>query len=59
MADAENETHSGDFPVLQPLLLKHYINEKACSRALRARVLGVLHNMACLASLAFFIKWCV
>ena len=31
MADAENETHSGDFPVLQPLLPKHYINEKACS----------------------------
>ena len=31
MTDAENETHSGDSPVLQPLLPSHFINEKACS----------------------------
>ena len=31
MADAENETHSGDLPVLQPLLHTHFVNEKACS----------------------------
>ena len=31
MADAENETHSGDLPVLQPLPPTHSVNEKACS----------------------------
>ena len=31
MTDAENETHSGDSPVLQPLPPSHFINEKACS----------------------------
>ena len=31
MADAENETHSGDLPVLQPLPPTHFVNEKACS----------------------------
>ena len=31
MADAENETHSGDLPVLQPLPPIHFVNEKACS----------------------------
>ena len=31
MADAENETHSGDLPVLQPLPAIHFVNEKACS----------------------------
>ena len=30
MADAENETHSGDLPVLQPLPPTHFVNEKAC-----------------------------
>ena len=31
MADAENETHSGDLPVLQPLPTTHFLNEKVCS----------------------------
>ena len=31
MTDAENETHSGDSPVLQPLPPSHFINKKACS----------------------------
>ena len=31
MADAENETYSGDLPVLQPLPSTHFVNEKACS----------------------------
>ena len=31
MADAENETHSGDLPVLQPLPPTHFVNEKTCS----------------------------
>ena len=31
MADAEDETHSVDLPVLQLLPPKHFINEKACS----------------------------
>ena len=31
MADAENETHSGDLPVLQPLPLTYFVKEKACS----------------------------
>ena len=31
MADAENETHSGDLPVLQPLPLTYFVNQKACS----------------------------
>ena len=31
MADAENKTHSGDLPVLQPLPPTHFVNEKACS----------------------------
>ena len=30
MADAENETHSGDLPVLQPLPLIYFANERAC-----------------------------
>ena len=30
MADAENETHSGDLPVLQPLPSTHFVNEKVC-----------------------------
>ena len=30
MADAENETHSGDLPVLHPLPPTHFVNEKAC-----------------------------
>ena len=31
MADAKNETHSCNLPVLQPLPLTHFVNEKACS----------------------------
>ena len=31
MADAENETHSGDLLVLQSLPPLHFVNEKACS----------------------------
>ena len=31
MADAENETHSGDLPVLQPLPPTQFDNEKTCS----------------------------
>ena len=31
IADAENETHSGDLPVLQPLPSTHFGDEKACS----------------------------
>ena len=31
MADAENETHSENSPVLQPLPPKHFVNEKVCS----------------------------
>ena len=31
IADAENETHSGDLPVLQPLSPTHFGDEKACS----------------------------
>ena len=31
MADAENQTHSGNLPVLQPVLPTHFINEKTCS----------------------------
>ena len=31
MTDAENETHSGDLPVLQPLPPTHFVNEKAYS----------------------------
>ena len=31
MADAENETHSDDLTVLQPLPTTHFVNEKACS----------------------------
>ena len=31
MADAENETHSGDLPVLQSLPPTHFVNEKVCS----------------------------
>ena len=31
MADAENETHSCNLPVLQPLPLTDFVNEKACS----------------------------
>ena len=27
MADAENETHSGDLPVLQPLPPTHFVND--------------------------------
>ena len=30
MADAENENHSGDLPILQPLLPTHFVNQKAC-----------------------------
>ena len=30
MADAENETHSGDLPVLEPLPPTHFVSEKAC-----------------------------
>ena len=30
MADAENETYSGDLPVLQPLPSTHFVNEKVC-----------------------------
>ena len=32
MADTENETHSGDLLVLQPLPPTYFVNEKACSR---------------------------
>ena len=28
MADAENKTHSGDLPVLQPLPPTYFVNEK-------------------------------
>ena len=31
MADVENETHSGDLPVLQPLPPTQFVNEKPCS----------------------------
>ena len=31
MANAENETHSGSLPVLQPLPPTHFVNEKVCS----------------------------
>ena len=31
IADAENETHSCDLPVLQPLPPTHFLNEKAWS----------------------------
>ena len=31
VADAENETHSGDLRVLQPLPPTHFGDEKACS----------------------------
>ena len=31
MRDTENENHSGDLPVLQPLPPTHFVNEKACS----------------------------
>ena len=31
MGDAENETQSGNFPVLQSLPPTHFVNEKACS----------------------------
>ena len=31
MVNAENETHSDDLPVLQPLPPTHVVNEKACS----------------------------
>ena len=31
MADAQNETHWCNLPVLQHLLLIHFVNEKACS----------------------------
>ena len=31
MADAENETHSDDLTVLQPLPTTYFVNEKACS----------------------------
>ena len=31
MADAENETHSGNLPVLQPLPPTHFVNEKMFS----------------------------
>ena len=31
MANAENETHSDDLPVLQPLPPTQVVNEKACS----------------------------
>ena len=31
MADTENETYSGDLPVLQPLPPTHFVKEKACS----------------------------
>ena len=31
MEDAENETHSGDLPILQPLSPTHFVNEKTCS----------------------------
>ena len=31
MADAENETHSGNLPILQPLPPTHFVNEKARS----------------------------
>ena len=30
-ADAKSETHSGNFPALQPLLPKHFVDERACS----------------------------
>ena len=30
MADAENKTHSGELPILQPLPPTHFVNEKAC-----------------------------
>ena len=30
MADEENQTHSGNSPVLQPLLPTHFRNEKTC-----------------------------
>ena len=32
MADAENETHSGDLPIWQPLPPTLFVNEKACPR---------------------------
>ena len=31
MADAKNETHSGDKQILQPLPPKHFVNGKAFS----------------------------
>ena len=31
MADANNETHSGDIPILQPLPPIHFVNGKAFS----------------------------
>ena len=31
MTDAENETHSGNLPALQPLPPTHFVNEKECS----------------------------
>ena len=31
MADADDETHSGDWPVLQSLPPIYFVNEKACS----------------------------
>ena len=31
MADANNETHSDDIPILQPLPPMHFVNGKACS----------------------------
>ena len=31
MAKAENETHSDDLPVLQPLPPTHFVNENTCS----------------------------
>ena len=30
MEDAENETHSGDLPILQPLPPTHFVNERKC-----------------------------
>ena len=30
MADAENKTHSGKLPILQPLPPTHFVNEKVC-----------------------------
>ena len=31
MADAENKTHSGELPVLQPFRPTHFVNEKSCA----------------------------